>query len=321
MFDVVALGELLIDFTPKSLPGEEEFYFQKNPGGAPANVLTALSKQGKKTAFIGKVGDDSFGNYLKGILIENGISTSGLICSDTASTTLAFVELNAQGDRHFTFCRKPGADMMLEEGELNLELIDQAKIFHFGSLSMTHEPARSATLKALSYAREGGKVISYDPNLRLSLWPDETTARSLILAAMPYADIVKVSEEELHFLTGITDVNTGAQQLAESYNLTLLCVTMGEKGCYYRAGNKTGHAPAYPVQVVDTTGAGDAFMGGLLSWLVDSGLSASQLGAEELKDMMRYSTASGSLATTKRGGIPAMGTIEEIKDLIESCSR
>ncbi|MBW7476341.1 carbohydrate kinase [Paenibacillus oenotherae] len=315
-FDIVALGELLIDFTPKTVPGEDETYFQKNAGGAPANVLAALARQGKRTAFIGKVGADSFGSFLASVLEDSGVSTSGLVYSDTASTTLAFVELNSDGDRSFTFYRKPGADMMLEQSEVNLDIIANAAIFHFGSLSMTHEPARSATFAALAHAKEQGKLISYDPNLRLPLWPDEATACTQILAAMPYADVVKVSEEELLFLTGSQDLATGAKQLKERFGLSLLCVTLGEKGCYYQAGAYTGHVPAFSVQAIDTTGAGDAFMGGLLSRLLDYGARPSGLSDQELQDIIRHGTASGSLATTKRGGIPAMPSKAEVAALL-----
>ncbi|TFE27238.1 PfkB family carbohydrate kinase [Cohnella luojiensis] len=317
MYDVIALGELLIDFTPQSVEGGKDAYFQKNPGGAPANVLSALSKQGKKTAFIGKVGNDSFGTYLADVLESNGISTKGLVFSDRENTTLAFVELNDKGDRDFTFYRKPGADMMLNKDEIDYDFIASAKVFHYGSISMTHEPSRQATLKALAHAKQNGVLISFDPNLRLPLWPDRETAKEQILSVIHYADIMKISEEELTFLTGTEDLEDGARRIYEQYRTPLICITLGDKGCFYRAGAITGFVDAFEVQTIDTTGAGDAFLGGVLSGVLDEETQLHKLSEAQLTAIITYGNAMGSLATTKRGGIPSMPDRGDVSKLIE----
>ncbi|ANE45529.1 sugar kinase [Paenibacillus swuensis] len=312
--DVVALGELLIDFTPYT--GPHGSLFEKNPGGAPANVLAALAKQGKKTAFIGKVGEDHFGHYLEDILRQNGISTEGLVFSETENTTLAFVELDESGDRSFTFYRKPGADYMLSWEEVNQDLIRSARIFHYGSISMTHEPAASATLAAVRLAKEHGLLISYDPNLRLRLWPDPETAKARIREGLPYADVLKLSEEEMEFLTDERDLNAGTARIHNEFGISLICVTRGPAGCFYRAGALTGEVPAYAVDVVDTTGAGDAFLGGVLGRLLDETTNLQQLTAEQYKEIIAYGNATGSLAATSRGGIPSMPSPEQVMNLI-----
>lgn len=317
MYDVIALGELLIDFTPQTVEGDKDTYFQKNPGGAPANVLAALSMQGNSTAFIGKVGNDSFGTYLAEVLKSNGVSTEGLIFSDTENTTLAFVELNDKGDRNFTFYRKPGADMMLNENEINIELISGAKIFHYGSISMTHELSRKATLKALAVAKENGVLISYDPNLRLPLWLNRDIAKETILSTIHYADILKISEEELTFLTDTEDLEEGARRIYEQNGISLICITLGDKGCYYRAGEKTGLVKAFEVTTVDTTGAGDAFLGGVLSRILAEDSPLHKLSEAQLTAIITYGNAMGSLATTKRGGIPSIPSREDVINLIE----
>lgn len=317
MHDVVALGELLIDFTPQTVTEDQAPYFQKNPGGAPANVLAALSKLGRKTAFIGKVGRDAFGDYLAGVLRDNGISTEGMVFSETENTTLAFVELNDAGDRTFTFYRKPGADMMLKPAEIDFDLIAGAKIFHFGSISLTHEPSREATLQAIRQAQNGGLTISFDPNLRLALWPDADAARRTILRVLPFADILKISEEELAFLTGTEDLEEGSRQILEKYGTSLIFVTRGERGCHFRAGQMTGSVPAFRVRTVDTTGAGDAFLGGVLAKILEGGISPKHLSRDRLEAIAAFGNAMGSLATTRRGGIPSMPARAEIEALLE----
>lgn len=316
MYDVVALGELLIDFTPPAGMEGNQGCFQKNPGGAPANVLAALAKQNKRTAFIGKVGQDAFGEYLADVLSNSGIDTKGLIFTQAVNTTLAFVELNSEGDRSFTFYRKPGADMMLEGQEIDYALIEKARIFHYGSISMTHEPSRSATGQAVSHAKKNGLLLSYDPNLRLALWPDEDTARSIILDGMKQADILKISEEELLFLTGTEDLEAGTSGLHRTFGIALICVTMGEQGCFYRAGSMTGHVPAFRVKPVDTTGAGDAFLGGVLTGILDAASPIDRLDRNQLEAIIQQGNAMGSLATIKRGGIPAMPGPDEVASLI-----
>lgn len=314
MFDVVAIGEILIDFTPAGFSPQGNPIFEQNPGGAPANVLACLSKLGCSTAVIGKIGTDQFGKFLHSTLERVGVSTEGLVMTERCGTTLAFVHLSETGERSFSFYRDPGADLLLEPAELKRDVIENCCIFHFGSVSMTGEPSRSATLEAVSLAREKGKVISYDPNLRLRLWSSPTVAKTEILAAMPWADIVKLSEEELSFLTGETELESGANALLAKYDLQLVLITLGPKGAF--ACSKRGKAihPAYAVTTIDTTGAGDAFTGGFLYQLIRSGKEPRELSTEELSKFLSFANAVGSLATSRKGAIPSLPDISEIED-------
>lgn len=320
MADIVSIGELLIDFTPY---GESEFgqpLYERNPGGAPANVLAALAKLGCSTEFIGKVGDDNFGRELAEVLVSGGIGLSGLARTEKAHTTLAFVHLDHQGDRSFSFYRNPGADQLLEPHEVPLDLITGAKVFHFGSVSMTAEPSRSATLSAVRYAKEQGILVSYDPNLRPALWNSAEEAREWILEGMKYSDIVKVSEEELEFLTGTADLDQGSRMLAEQYGVSLVLVTLGAQGSYCRCGFITAAFKGFPVNAVDTTGAGDAFMAGAIYTVLSQGFALSSCKQEELEGLLAFANAVGALATTRKGGIPAMPSLEEVLALKSSCS-
>lgn len=308
--DVVALGEILIDFTPSGVNEQGIALFARNPGGAPANVLAMNAKLGGSSAFIGKVGDDAFGAYLKGVLQSHGIDTRGMATDDEIPTTLAFVQLDAQGDRSFAFYRKPGADLRLNAVEVRKDLIDGCKIFHFGSLSLTEEPCRSATLEAVRYARAQGKIISFDPNYRPGLWQDPQTAKGWMACGVGYADILKVSEEEMALLTGETDPETGSLSLLEMGPKAVF-VTMGEHGCYYRNAAGHGLQPAYKVQAVDTTGAGDAFMGAML-WQL-KGCPREEIGTLALGKPAAFANAAGSLTTIRSGAIPALPTLAEIR--------
>lgn len=316
MIDVVALGELLIDFTPGGTSQNGSLLFERNPGGAPANVLATVAKLGGSTAFIGKVGNDQFGNFLKHVLIDVGISTKGLVFSDDTNTTLAFVHLDDKGDRTFSFYRKPGADMMLSRDDVDVSLIQNARIFHFGSVSMTHEPSRTATLYAAEYAKEKGVTVSYDPNLRPPLWEDLNQARESILQGMQYTDILKISEEELEFLTDTDNLEEGSQFLANEYELPLVFVTLGPDGCFYRYKEKFGHIPGYSVNAIDTTGAGDAFMGSILYQFVKREQKLHEISINQLEDMIKYANGVGALITTKRGAIPAIPNKQEIDDFL-----
>lgn len=311
MYDVVALGELLIDFV-RDDKISSGFEFVGNPGGAPANVVTALAKMGRKTSFIGKVGNDQFGVFLDNTLNNYNVDTNGLVISTDVNTTLAFVHLNEHGDRSFTFYRNPGADATLSEDEIQFELIKKAKIFHFGSLSMTNEVIRQATMKAVEYARRHGSLISYDPNLRLALWEEPTLAKRVISSAIPYVDIMKISEEELEFLTGEADLEIGTQRIYDDNHLKLILVTLGEKGCYYRYGHQSGYVPAISVQTVDTTGAGDAFVAGFLHKVIDWRDELLSLSSSNLEEMIRFANVVAALSTTKKGGIPSMPSLDEI---------
>lgn len=312
MHDITALGELLIDFTPQGISPAGNVLFERNPGGAPANVLAAVVRLGGTGAFIGKVGNDQFGHFLKEVLEKYGIETQGLKFSSEANTTLAFVHLDEKGDRSFSFYRRPGADTMLCEKDIDCSLIDSAKIFHFGSLSMTNEPSKSATIKAVEYAKQKGKIISYDPNLRPLLWENDAAAKEGMTLGLRYADIVKLSEEELEFLTGEKDLENGSKLLFDM-GIKLIVVTLGAKGCYYRCGAGVGHLNTYNVKVVDTTGAGDAFLGGLLYRISRLEKQLWEINKQEIEEIIAFSNAAGALCTTKKGAIPAMPSMEEIR--------
>lgn len=318
MFDVVALGEVLIDFTPMGLSQAGNELFERNPGGAPANVLAAVKKLGKKSAFIGMVGKDQFGIFLKDILEGSGIDVSGLKFSEDVNTTLAFVHLDSKGDRSFSFYRNPGADMMISEKDLDFELIKNTKVFHFGSISLTHEPARSATLAAVKFAKDNGTIISYDPNLRPPLWKNLEDAKEKIILGLKYADILKISEEELEFITGSKDLEEGSLILSEM-GIKVVLVTLGPKGCFYRYNGGTGRLNTYDTKVIDTTGAGDGFFGGVLYKLSELGLNdIDKLPKAEFEKVIDFGNAVGALATTKKGAIPAMPTIDEVKKCQDS---
>jgi fructokinase len=312
MFDVVALGELLIDFTPAGISNAGNELFEKNPGGAPANVLAAVSKLGKSTAFLGMVGEDQFGIFLKEVLKKNGINVTGMKFSKEINTTLAFVHLDEKGDRSFSFYRKPGADMMLTKDDIDYDVIKNSKIFHFGSISMTDEPSRSATLAAVEFAKANGLIISYDPNFRPPLWKSAGDAVENMKVGLKYADILKISEEELELITGIKDMDKGAAMLYDM-GVKVVLVTLGPRGCFYRYKGGTGRLDTYDTKVVDTTGAGDSFLGGVLYRLSEKRLEdICQLPKDEFEDIIDFSNAIGSLTATKKGAIPAMPTLEEV---------
>lgn len=315
MTDVVALGEILIDFTPCGVNDQGIALFARNPGGAPANVLAMNTKLGGSSAFLGKVGNDAFGAYLKSVLQTQGIETGGLVTDREIPTTLAFVQLDEQGDRSFTFYRKPGADLRLNAEEVGKDWIDGCGIFHFGSLSLSDEPCRSATLEAVAYAKSRGKRISFDPNYRPALWQDVACAREWMAWGVEQADILKVSEEEMALLTGEADPETGSRLLLERGPRAVF-VTMGAHGCYYRNAACHGLAPAYRVRAVDTTGAGDAFVGAML-WQL-RGFTREEMGSLMLKNFAAFANAAGSLTTTRSGAIPALPSYEEIVGCMEN---
>lgn len=325
MIDITAIGELLIDFTPSGKNERGVRLFAQNPGGAPANVLAMASRLGGKTAFLGKVGRDAFGDFLRGVLVQNGIGSSGLAVDGAAPTTLAFVQLDDNGDRSFTFYRDPGADRMLTTGEIKPELIGDCRIFHFGSVSMTHEPSRSATLYAAQYAKEQGKLVSFDPNYRAMLWDSEEEALDQIKKGIAIADVLKVSEEEAQLITGDKDP-AGASQKLLSMGPALVLVSLGELGAYYRNHACSGYVPSYQVNAIDTTGAGDAFVGAFL-WKV-RGMMKEELKfmpGVELRQIISFANAAGALTTTGSGAIPAMPNMEQIRQCqgkeVQSCKQ
>ena len=313
MIDVVALGELLIDFTMEGADAEGYPTMAAHPGGAPANFLAALAACGARTALLGKVSADTFGEMLIGTLRSRGIDVRGVRRTPEAFTTLAFVTLSPEGEREFSFARSPGADTMLRFEELLRELIDQARIFHFGSLSLTHEPARTATVRSVAYARERGKLITFDPNLRPPLWKDLAQAREQILWGLSQADVVKLSDEEVAFLFD-TEPEAAAERILREHGVQLVFVTCGGGGCYYKNTLAAGHVPALRgIQAVDTTGAGDIFGGSAVWGILRRGKAPGELSREELEEIAAFACAAAGLSVTRRGGITSVPALEEIR--------
>lgn len=313
--DIVALGELLIDFTEAGKSSSGKKLFEQNPGGAPANLLTVAAHMGYQTEFIGKVGADMHGDFLKKTLEEEGIGTRYLIQDESFFTTLAFVEIAENGERHFSFSRKPGADTQLRAEELNQKLLENCKIFHFGALSLTNEPSRTATIEAVKGAKAAGVLISYDPNYRESLWFDKQTAVSQMKSMIPYADIMKVSDEELVLLTGVEDYNKAVTQLLE-LGPKLVAVTLGSDGVLLAREYKREKVEGFKVNAIDTTGAGDSFWGGFLSEYLKQEKSLEEFTWEEIKNCAVYGNATAALCVQRRGGIPAIPKKKEVEQFI-----
>lgn len=314
-YDVVALGELLIDFAMSGRSEQGNDLFEACPGGAPCNVLAMLTKLGKKTAFIGKVGNDQFGKLLKQTIEEVGIESKGLVMDEKINTTLAFVHTFADGDRDFSFYRQPGADMMLAEEEVDYDLIRQAKIFHLGTLSMTDEPVRSATKKALAVAKEAGCLISFDPNLRPPLWSSLDLAKEMMEYGFGYCDILKISDNEIQFVSGKEDYDEGIQYLQEKYNIPLILLTLGKDGsrAYYK--DMRVERGGYKVETIETTGAGDTFCGSSLSGVLDRDFD--NLTEKDLGEMLSFANAGAALVTTRKGAIRAMPERKEVEKMLE----
>jgi len=316
MPDVVCLGELLIDFVP-TVTGTSLIdapAFKKAPGGAPANVAVGLARLGVPSAFMGKVGDDPFGHFLAQTLADGGVDTSPLRFTGQARTALAFVSLRADGEREFMFYRHPSADMLLTPEEIDEAALRSAKALHFGSISLIGEPSRSATLHAIEVARGAGCLISCDPNLRLALWPDRAAAREGLLLAIEQAQLVKISDEELRFLTGSDDPSAARDQLWHD-RLELMVVTLGSAGCVYFTPAGEGVVVGFGVAAVDATGAGDGFVAGLLQGIIaDRGLAGEPA---RLRELCRFANAVGALTTTERGAIPALPTRDRVEALLE----
>lgn len=315
MSDVICLGELLIDFAPtqagvglQAVPG-----FNKLPGGAPANVVVGLRRFGIDSAFMGKVGNDAFGKFLAATLDREGVDTSALRFSDEARTALAFIALGDDGEREFMFYCHPSADMLLRPEEVDVEAIQRAKLVHFGSLSLRPVPVREATLHALQAAREAGCLVSYDPNLRLSLWSDEAAARKGLLLGLEKADIVKLSEDELEFLTGNPELDESIEDIRHD-GLRLLVVTRGNRGCYFWTPRSSGEVASFEVDAVDTTGAGDGFVAGLLQGIVRN--PAILDDAERLRALCRFANAVGALTATAAGAIPALPDLRRVEQFL-----
>jgi len=312
MIDVVAIGELLVDFACVSTDADGYPTMAAHPGGAPANFLAALTKFGASTALIGKVGTDTFGKLLVGTLEKAGIETRGMIEADDVFTTLAFVTFDKTGDREFAFARKPGADTCISYEEIDLSLIDEAKVFHFGTLSLTDEPARSATYRAVEYARKAGKLITYDPNLRKPLWKSMEEAKEQLLWGIAHADVMKISDEEVEFLFGLDPVK-GAEHILKNYGVKLVFVTCGADGCYFSNGTACGHVDSLKgIKVIDTTGAGDIFGGSAVYQLLCADTAPEALTEAQLRDVVTFACTAAGLSTTRSGGISSVPEKAEV---------
>ena len=311
MIDITTIGEILIDLTQSGRTEQGIPRFDANPGGAPANLAVAAARLGARAAFIGRVGKDSFGDYLKRCLAENGVDVRGMSVDEKARTTLAVVALDERGERTFSFYRDPSADVNLSMEHVPMELLGGTKVLHFGSVSLTAEPARTATLEAAKTAKASGAYVSYDPNYRASLWPDEETAVRNMTEPLSMVDILKVSDEELPLLTGCTDPEKGSARLAEK-GVRLVLVTLGAHGAFYRFDGHTGHVPGVPCQVGDTNGSGDTFFGAALSQLVKLS-SLDQLTVPELRRILAFANKAASITTSRHGAIPAMPTLQEVE--------
>ena len=315
MFSVTALGELLVDFTDAGTSASGQRLFERNAGGAPANVLVALARMGHEVAFIGKVGRDMHGEFLRDALASAGVDVRGLAMDPDHFTTLAFVALDETGDRSFSFARKPGADTCLTADELPLDVIAGSRVFHVGSLSLTDEPARTATLAALDAAKAAGRVLSYDPNFRAPLWPDEATARTQMRSVLARMDLVKLSDAECALLTDEADPKRAAEKVVFG-GAGVCVVTLGADGAYVRTREGGAHVPAFATQVTDTTGAGDAFWGGFLSAFCESGKAPGEVSLADACAFARVGNAVAALCVRGRGGIPSMPVRADVEALL-----
>lgn len=314
-YDVVAMGELLIDFTQNGVSSQGNLLFEANPGGAPCNVLAMLQKLGRNTAFIGKVGKDAFGNQLAKALKETGIATEGLCFDEEVHTTLAIVQTKEDGDRDFSFYRKPGADIMLTSEEVKEEWIQNTKIFHFGSLSLTDEPIRTTTRKAIETAKKAGICISYDPNLRLPLWESEELAKEQICYGLKQCQILKISDNELVWLTGEKDYDQAVRMLKDEFSIPLILLSLGKDGSLAYCGDVKAQMPALlQKNTIETTGAGDTFMGCMLHQILTNGYE--NLSQNKLEEMLRFANAAASIITTRRGALRVMPDMEEIMNAL-----
>lgn len=319
-YDVVALGELLIDFTQNGMSEQGNLLFEANPGGAPCNVLAMLNNLGRKTAFLGKVGNDSFGTHLKSVVSKVGINVDGLVLDNNVHTTLAFVHTLTDGDRDFSFYRNPGADMMLGEEDILEEKLNHTKIFHFGTLSMTHDKVRKATKKAIRIAKSNGAIISFDPNLRPPLWDDLEVAKEQVRYGLSQCDILKISDNEIQWLTGESDYTKGVKKIREEFAISLILVSMGKEGSRAYYGDNIIEAAAFMQEkTIETTGAGDTFCACILHYVLQFGLD--NLDRNQIQEMLQFSNAAASLITTKRGALKVMPEKEDIENLIGTINK
>lgn len=314
IYDITVFGEILIDFTAQGVEKDGQMLYARNPGGAPANVAVAAGKLGARTAFVGKAGKDSHGEFLRSVLQKETVDTAGLILDEQYFTTLAFVEINDRGERAFSFARKPGADTQIRKEEVDVDVLDHTNILHVGSLSLTDQPARDTTFYAVKRAKSKGSLISYDPNYRASLWRDEETARRHMRSLIPYVDLMKISDEEAELLTGYKDVQKAAEALYRQ-GVQMTAVTRGRKGAYIYCKEGGCMVPGFEVmQVEDTNGAGDAFWGGFLYQICTAEKQLEELTIKEFVEYTRFGNAVASLCVEKRGAIPAMPGLSQVEE-------
>lgn len=313
MYDIMSLGEILIDFTSQGVNGQGQRIFAQNAGGAPANVAAAVAKLGGRAAFVGKAGNDMHGRFLKSTLENNGVNCSSLILDNNYFTTLAFVDLKADGEREFSFARKHGADKMLTKEDIPLDLIKNSKVFHFGSVSLTDEPSRSATLYAAEKARNAGVTVAYDPNYRASLWENEEKATEEMRKASRLADLIKISDEETELLTGESDCEKAAEKLTEN-GAKIAVVTLGKDGAYVRTKDGGKFVKGFAVNAVDCTGAGDAFWGGFLLKFCQSGKKSENITLDEAVDFALFGNAVASICVERCGAIPSLPTLKDVEN-------
>lgn len=319
-FDVVALGELLVDFTENGMSPQGNPLLEANPGGAPCNVLSMLQRLGRQTAFIGKVGADSFGEMLRDVVAKQGVDTSNLIMDNEVPTTLAFVHTAPDGDRSFSFYRNPGADMMLREEDIDKSLLENTKIFHFGTLSMTALEVEQATKAAVQTAKEAGALISFDPNLRPPLWKSLDVAKEKIAYGIGVCDILKISDDEIAFFTGMSDIDAGVAKIQETFHTPFICATMGKKGSRaYYSGSRVECEPFLNENTIETTGAGDTFMACVLNGVLQHGFDG--MDTQKLFDMLEFANAASSMITTKKGALKVMPYEDEVVSFIQERKR
>ncbi len=317
MYDVIAIGELLIDFTLDRVQDDGYPVMAAHPGGAVANFLAPLAKYGRKTALLSKVGDDALGRRLTATVRGAGIDAGGVVITESAFTTLAFVTRDEKGEREFSFARKPGADTLLSVEDIDFEMIDESSIVHFGTVCMTDEPARATHYQVIDYAQKAGKLITFDPNLREVLWNDLYEAKKQMFWGFTKADVVKISDNEVNFLFDCSP-EEGARILIERYGVRLVFVTLGPDGCYFRTRNASGRVPGLKgLKVVDTTGAGDIFGGTAIWGLLESGAQPEELSARQLRNIAGFACAAASLSTTKLGGISSVPELEEVSAVLK----
>ncbi|MGM7701586.1 aminoimidazole riboside kinase [Pseudalkalibacillus sp. Hm43] len=311
---ILSLGEALVDFIPLD---DDNTNYQKSPGGAPANVAVGVARLGLLSTFIGKVGDDVLGHFLMETLTGFNVNTNNMILTPEVRTGVVFVTNNEDGERSFDFYINPSADWFLHKDEINTELFKESKILHFGSISMISNPAKDATKCAIKLAKENGMMVSYDPNLRMALWDSEEQARDTIMSVLNEVDVLKVSEEELSFLSGETDMESGIEQLRKTYDIPLILVTLGSEGSYVHTTDDQAHIPAMNVKAIDTTGAGDAFVSAFLYSLHQYQGEVQSITIEEVTQMAQFASVSGALAASTKGAMTALPTLKEVSEILD----